>query len=162
MKYFSRGFVLNIFILISLAFFLTDCSSTKPAEKSTSVPEPTIEKTQKEEPPAKPASKPDVVSPAKPPPSQSPAPSPTPKATPAPSLRVTKVLWASVNLREGPGTKYKVIGNLKKGTSLIILETKGDWLRVRLEDGSEAWVSKLATSEAPNPAPATPSKPRPM
>ena len=162
MKYFSRGFVLNILILISSVFFLFGCSSTKPAEKSTSVPEPTIEKTQKEEPPANPPSKSDPVSPAKPPPPQSPTPSPTPKVTPAPALRVTKVLWASVNLREGPGMNYKIIGNLKKGTSLTILETKGDWLRVRLEDGSEAWVSKLATSEAPNPAPTTPPKPRPM
>jgi type IV secretory pathway VirB10-like protein len=161
MKYFSEGFVLNILILIFSAFFLFGCSSTKPAAKPTSVPEPTIEETKKEEPPPKP-SKPDAVSSAKPSPPQSPTPSPTPKVTPAPPLRVTKVLWASVNLREGPGTNYKVIGNLKKGTSLTILETKGNWLRVRLEDGSEAWVSKLATSEAPNTAPTTPLKPKPM
>jgi uncharacterized protein YgiM (DUF1202 family) len=59
---------------------------------------------------------------------------------------------------------YKVIGNAKKGTSLKILEIKGDWLRVRLEDGSEAWVSKLATSEAPKPPPpsSTPIKATPM
>jgi SH3-like domain-containing protein len=56
-----------------------------------------------------------------------------------------------------------VIGNLKKGTSLKILEVKGDWLRVRLEDGSEGWVSKLATSEAPPPSPSpAPPKPTPM
>jgi uncharacterized protein YgiM (DUF1202 family) len=62
---------------------------------------------------------------------------------------------------------YKIIGNAKKGMTLAILEVKGDWLRVRLEDGSEAWVSKAATSEAPQPPPATatpttPSKPTPM
>jgi curli biogenesis system outer membrane secretion channel CsgG len=67
---------------------------------------------------------------------------------PEPAHRTTQVIWASVNLREGPGTKYKVIGNIKKGTSLIILEEQGDWLFVRLEDGKEAWVSKKATSEA--------------
>lgn len=165
MKYFSEGFVLNILILIFSAFFFFGCSSTKPAAKPTPAPEPAIEEIKKEEPPPKP-SKPDTVSPAKPPPPQPPTPSPTPKVTPAPPLRVTKVLWAFVNLRDGPGTKYKVIGNLKKGTSLTILETKGDWLRVRLEDGSEAWVSKLATSEVPNAAPAPPStsppKPKPM
>ena len=90
----------------------------------------------------------------------------TPKVTPPPSppVRVTQVLWDFVNLREGPGMNYKVIGNAKKGTSLKILEIKGDWLRVRLEDGSEAWVSKLATSEAPKPPPpsSTPIKPTPM
>ncbi len=72
---------------------------------------------------------------------------------PPPPLRTTHVVWDSVNLRAGPGTSYKVIGNVKKGTSLKILEANGDWMRVRLEDGSAAWVSKLATSEAPRPRP---------
>jgi len=65
-----------------------------------------------------------------------------------PTHRTAQVIWDFVNLREGPGTKYKVIGSIKKGTSLIILEEQGDWLFVRLEDGKEAWVSKSATSEA--------------
>jgi hypothetical protein len=88
----------------------------------------------------------------------------TPSTPPSPPpLRVTQVVWANVNLREGPGMNYRVIGNVKKGTSLKILEVKGDWLRVRLEDGSEGWVSKLATSEAPPPSPSpAPPKPTPM
>jgi curli biogenesis system outer membrane secretion channel CsgG len=88
----------------------------------------------------------------------------TPPTPPSPPpLRVTQVVWANVNLREGPGMNYRVIGNMKKGTSLKILEVKGDWLRVRLEDGSEGWVSKLATSEAPPPSPPpAPPKPTPM
>jgi uncharacterized protein YgiM (DUF1202 family) len=60
---------------------------------------------------------------------------------------------------------HKVIGKVRKGTSLNILEVKGDWLHVRLENGSEAWVIKLATSEAPKspPSTTTPSlKPTPM
>jgi len=78
----------------------------------------------------------------------------SPKVTPPPPpLRTTQVVWDSVNLRQGPGTKYKVIGNAKKGTSLDIIEVNGDWLRVRLEDGRTAWLSKLATSEAPKPPP---------
>jgi curli biogenesis system outer membrane secretion channel CsgG len=86
---------------------------------------------------------------------------------PPPPLPTTQVVWDSVNLRKGPGTSYKVVGNLKKGTSLKILEANGDWLRVRLEDGSTGWVSKLATSEAPRPSsspppPTTPSQPTPM
>lgn len=82
---------------------------------------------------------------------------------PPPPPRVTLVVWKYVNLREGPGTNYKVIGKVKKGASLKILEVKGDWLRVRLEDGSEAWVSRLATSEASSSSPSpTPPKPSPM
>jgi curli biogenesis system outer membrane secretion channel CsgG len=90
----------------------------------------------------------------------------SPKVTPPPPpppLRTTQVVWDSVNLRKGPGTKYKVIGNAKKGTFLEIIEVNGGWLRVRLEDGSKAWVSKLATSEAPKPPPSTTSvTPTPM
>ncbi len=86
-----------------------------------------------------------------------------PIVAPKPTLRVAQVVWAHVNLREGPGTSYRVIGNAKKGTSLKILEVKGDWLRVRLEDGTEAWVSKLATSEASDSNSSPPSpKPTPM
>jgi curli biogenesis system outer membrane secretion channel CsgG len=84
-------------------------------------------------------------------------------ASPPPPLRTTHVAWNSVNLREGPGTGYKVIGNAKKGTSLIILDANGDWLRVRLKNGRTAWVNKLATSEAPNHSPSTTSAlPTPM
>lgn len=80
-------------------------------------------------------------------------------APPPPPLPTTQVVWGSVNLRKGPGTSYKVVGNVKKGTSLKILEANGDWLRVRLEDGSTGWVSKLATSEAPKASSSPPPPP---
>jgi curli biogenesis system outer membrane secretion channel CsgG len=88
---------------------------------------------------------------------------PPPPPPPPPPLRTTRVTWDSVNLRQGPGTSYKVIGNARKGTSLKILEFNGDWLRVRLEDGSTAWVNKMATSEAPKPPQALkpPQAPKP-
>ena len=86
-----------------------------------------------------------------------------PKVTSPPPLRTTQVAWDSANLREGPGKDYKVIRSVKKGTSLKILEIDGDWLHVRLEDGTTAWVSKSATSEAPKPSHSTPSViPTPM
>lgn len=88
-------------------------------------------------------------------------PSPPPVVTPSPPLRVTQVIWNNVNLRKGPGTNYKIIGNVKKGTSLKIFEVKGDWLRLRLNDGSEAWIIKLATSEGSHSSP-SPSPPKPM
>lgn len=93
---------------------------------------------------------PQTVPPQSPPvttPRQSPSPSQPSIGVSGPAHRTTQVMWDSVNLREGPGTKYKIIGNIKKGTSLIILGEQGDWLFVRLEDGKEAWVSKKATSE---------------
>jgi len=93
-------------------------------------------------------------------PKEAPKPTPVaPKVTPPlpPPLPTTQVVWDSVNLRKGPGTSYKIVGNVKKGTSLKILEVNGDWLRVRLEDGNNAWVSKLATSEAPRSSSPSPS-----
>ncbi len=97
------------------------------------------------------------------PPKEAPKPTPAaPKvAPPPPALPTTQVVWDSVNLRKGPGTKYKIVGNVKKGKSLKILEANGDWLRVRLEDGSAAWVSKLATSEAPKASSSPPPPPPP-
>jgi len=106
----------------------------------------------KPEPPLPPPQKPlHIEKPAVPPRTPAPTPepvsipSPTPPASPAP--KVTQVIWSSVNLREGPGMNYKVIGNAKKGTSLSILEENDGWLRVRLEDEKEVWVAKSATAE---------------
>jgi curli biogenesis system outer membrane secretion channel CsgG len=92
----------------------------------------------------------------------SPSPPPPP---PPPPLPTTHVVWDSVNLRKGPGTSYTIVGNVKKGTSLKILEVNGGWLHVELEDGRTAWMSKLATSEAPkassSPPPPQPQQPPP-
>jgi len=98
------------------------------------------------------------------PPKEAPKPTPVaPKVTPPPPppLPITQVVWDSVNLRKGPGASYKIVGNVKKGTSLKILEVNGGWLRVRLEDGSTAWVSKLATSETPKASSPPPPSPPP-
>jgi len=120
--------------------------------------------------------------PSPPPPEESPKPPRTkqeitslPPATPSvksePSLRVIQVTWSNVNLREGPGTNYKKVGSIQQGTSVELLEDKGNWLRVRLQSGKEVWVSKQATTLAPKtpsrpsntPAPSSTSpKPNPM
>jgi uncharacterized protein YgiM (DUF1202 family) len=162
----------------AIAVFLLSCSTTAPTIHQDPVPpspvKETAGETQKEKTikpsqpvPAAPSSKSiEVIKPApsSPPPAVSPPPKP-PVSKPAPPLRVTQVVWASVNLREGPGTNYKVIGNVKKGTTLTVLEEKEGWLRIRLKDGKEAWITKAATSEAPKTAPPaqqSPPKPRPM
>jgi len=44
---------------------------------------------------------------------------------------------ATASLREGPGTNFKTLLEVKKGTGLAVLEEKGQWLWVRLEDGQE-------------------------
>lgn len=164
-----------MFKLILMTFsllFLFACAGVQPVQQSAPTVEPTIEEVKKETVQDRP------VSPEPPPvkstPTPSPAPTPPsepprttkPPSPPAPAplpSRMTKVIWDSVNLREGPGTNHKVIGVVKKGTSLSVLEAKGSWLHVRLEDGKEAWVIKSATSEATSPTPpSAPPKPKPM
>jgi hypothetical protein len=104
-------------------------------------------------PPKKPLEQEKEVAPPAPPP----APAPKPGLSPSPPPRTvhhrTQVLWAYVNLREGPGTNYRVIGQVKRGVSLEILEENGGWLHSRLEGGMEGWVSKAATSDGYKPPP---------
>lgn len=82
----------------------------------------------------------------------------TPAITQKFTLRTAKVTATpDENLRDGPGGK--IIGKVKKDTSLTILEEKENWLHVRLEDGTESWIWKASTSEAPKSStPAPPKK----
>jgi hypothetical protein len=70
----------------------------------------------------------------------------TPPLSSAPK-RTAEVKWSNVNLREGPGMNFKVVGSITKGTSLSILEEKGQWLHIRIGEGKEAWIYKSAISE---------------
>ena len=168
MKHLFNSPVSKVLISAVVFFFLIGCSTVdkgaQPAAKSAPPAATTTEQPRRGEPSTPPPAERPKVVPVEP---SAPAPKPpaaSPKAPPpAPVLRVTQVVWSSVNLREGPGLNHKVVGNAKKGTSLAILEEKGEWLRVRLEGGKEVWVSRLATSLAPKPPPSNPPpKPKPM
>jgi hypothetical protein len=70
----------------------------------------------------------------------------------------------AANLRSGAGTQHPVVGALKRGTRVEILETSGPWHRVRAaEGGLEGWVSaRLLERSAPGAAPPTAaSRPQP-
>jgi hypothetical protein len=84
-----------------------------------------------------------------------------PPDPPPTTLFKTRVAWAKVNLREGPGMKHKVVGKVTKGTPLAILEEKEGWYHVRLQSGKEAWISKSATSEGAKVQPASGSSASP-
>jgi hypothetical protein len=79
---------------------------------------------------------------------------PTSPATPPPKTQgigpqIVYVNWPKISLREGPGTEFKILTEVIKGTGLAVLEDKGSWLKVRLEDGREGWVGKATTSANP-------------
>jgi hypothetical protein len=74
-----------------------------------------------------------------------------------PTFSRGKIIWTYVNLREGPGTQYKMIGKAYMKNTFEILAENPRWLRVRLENGAEGWVSKNATSESlMTPSPQSP------
>ncbi len=53
----------------------------------------------------------------------------------------TGTVSASVlNLRSDPGTSSKVIGSMTRGDKLSILESSGDWLKVKTSDGETGWA----------------------
>ncbi len=68
------------------------------------------------------------------------------------SIRITQVTKPVENLRDGPGGS--IIGRATQGTSLQVLEERGKWFRVRLENGAEAWIWKASTSAVSQPSPA--------
>jgi hypothetical protein len=53
-----------------------------------------------------------------------------------------RVVEAAVNLRNGAGLTYPVVGKARIGQILQILAEEGSWYRVRTEQGAVGWVSK--------------------
>jgi len=47
-----------------------------------------------------------------------------------------------VNMRSGPGTKYKVLWELGDGFPLMVLKRTGKWIRVRDFEGTIGWVHR--------------------
>jgi curli biogenesis system outer membrane secretion channel CsgG len=78
-----------------------------------------------------------------------PPPAGPPARTSGPGPRIVYVAWPKVSLREGPGTNFKAVLEVQKGTTLSVLEEKGPWMRVGLEDGQEGWIGKATTAETP-------------
>jgi hypothetical protein len=55
---------------------------------------------------------------------------------------VVRVVETAVNLRDGAGLTYPIIGKARVGQILQILAEEGAWYRVRTEQGAVGWVSK--------------------
>lgn len=69
------------------------------------------------------------------------------EATPDAAPQVFGVITsdsASVRLREGPGTSFGIRANIPDGERILVLgfNTVGDWVNVRLDNGTEGWVSE--------------------
>lgn len=74
---------------------------------------------------------------------------PPPPSNPFNSLTVT---GSVVNLRQGPGTQYAVVGRAYAGDSLLVTGETLDWYRVYLPEKSLfAWIYSALTSGASLP-----------
>lgn len=74
----------------------------------------------------------------------------------APSASMPQAVYiqsAHANLREGPGSHFKVVAKAVKGNRFQVLgeDAKGNlrWYKVKLEDGQEAWVASSVVSLEP-------------
>ena len=67
-----------------------------------------------------------------------PAPAPAPAAV-SPTDKATVNVYA-LNVRTGPGTNYKILGSVVKGTELQVLGSSGKWLKVNYGN-KEAYVA---------------------
>jgi SH3-like domain-containing protein len=48
----------------------------------------------------------------------------------------------TANIRSGPGTKFKVIGQASNGDLLRTRSKRSTWVQVQAEDGVKGWVSR--------------------
>lgn len=67
-----------------------------------------------------------------------------------------KVLATTLNVRSGPGTTNSVVASLAKGATATLVEDHGDWLMIRLEDGTMGWAAakflEIVVGEEATPA----------
>jgi uncharacterized protein YgiM (DUF1202 family) len=121
---------------------------TAPAAPPAPAPAPPPAAPATPPPSAPPAAAPPPAAPAAPAPA--PARPPAPVAAPAPAAPAKKTVYVKVsqaNFREAAGTSGKILRVLRRGSRLEVLETRNDWLRVRLDDGPEGWVAESVTSD---------------
>jgi Bacterial SH3 domain len=64
---------------------------------------------------------------------------------------VARVNQASINLRDGAGTHFQVIGKAQSGDTLTILAEAGEWYRIQTGTGLVGWVSKMLVTRVRNP-----------
>jgi hypothetical protein len=68
-----------------------------------------------------------------------------------PTTGAARVSQGSVNLRNGAGTDFQVIGKVQLGDTLNVLAESGEWYRVRTGTGLIGWVSKMLVTRIQSP-----------
>lgn len=64
-----------------------------------------------------------------------------------PSNATITVSQDLVNLRSGPGTNYSIVGQARKGDSLSLLNTNGDWYQAKTAGGQVIYIRSDMTAQ---------------
>lgn len=87
-------------------------------------------------------------------------PTPTPTPTPNPSdSYLVKVTTGALNIREGAGTQYPITGQIRDKGTYTIVETQGNWGKLKSGAG---WICLDYTSKVGESNNTTPSQPTPQ
>ena len=57
-------------------------------------------------------------------------------------VKINKKSKARINIRSGPGTKYKIVGKAEYGVVFETLKRGDGWVKVRHETGLTGWVKR--------------------
>jgi len=57
-------------------------------------------------------------------------------------VKVNKNSKDQINIRSGPGTKYKIVGKAQYGVVFETLQRKNGWVKVRHETGLTGWIMR--------------------
>ena len=67
---------------------------------------------------------------------------------PSEEIIISQALEVPLNVRQGPGADYSVIGVVYAGESYTLLEELEGWYKIEFEDGKEGWVSATYSYKA--------------
>jgi uncharacterized protein YgiM (DUF1202 family) len=77
------------------------------------------------------------------------APAPAPASAEERATGMVHVNVSMLNIRGDASTSSAVVGHARRGERLTVIGDSGDWLRVKLNDGSTGWVaSQLVVRES--------------
>ena len=67
---------------------------------------------------------------------------------------------STVNVRREGSTSADILGQVKRGERLTLLQSGADWMQVRLADGTTGYVARSLVSTTPPSSAAAASRPR--
>ena len=69
------------------------------------------------------------------------APAPAPATSEERAIGTVRVNVSTLNVRGEASASAAVVGHVRRGERLTLIADSGDWLRVKLNDGTSGWVS---------------------